>query len=423
MTSNQPNALTTGDRKFAPTRKARCALSESIAAEALQRLLDYERETGLRRRKRKDKDQARFASTVSAVTLDLVHREKTSPGGGISVSQSNDALGSANRYKPAALNTKLPYVLDHLQTLGVLTMEKGFRSPSRGAKLTTCWAGPWLIEAIKARGVTLSDVATAAPVEVIELRGPKPSRKKKGKALPYTDTAQTIRWRREMEEINEWLEQADLVFDAFDDTGRPVDTSNRSLTRIFNETFERGGRLYGGFWQDLGHERRSWLRIDGQQVVELDLSQCGPRILYSRLGATPPDDSYAVPGLEGSREGCKKVFNSLCASGTGLTNFPDDSRHLFPEGMKFAQVKGAILQHHATIAPAITKGTAHAMMLAESEMLVDLLLSLKSRSIVALPIHDGILVGQHRQQEAREAMEAVFTKHTGLPAIVKVKGR
>jgi hypothetical protein len=48
--------------------------------------------------------------------------------------------------------------------------------------------------------------------------------------------------------------------------------------------------------------------------------------------------------------------------------------------------------------------------------LIDVLLELNSKGIVALPIHDCILVKESAQKTAKEVMLRVFKQHTNLDA-------
>jgi hypothetical protein len=60
-------------------------------------------------------------------------------------------------------------------------------------------------------------------------------------------------------------------------------------------------------------------------------------------------------------------------------------------------------------------------MFLESEILIDVLLELNSKGIVALPIHDCILVKESTQKTAKEVMLKVFKQHTNLDATVAVE--
>jgi hypothetical protein len=57
-------------------------------------------------------------------------------------------------------------------------------------------------------------------------------------------------------------------------------------------------------------------------------------------------------------------------------------------------------------------------MFLESEILIDVLLELNSKGIVALPIHDCILVKESAQKTAKEVMLRIFKHHTNLDATV-----
>ena len=56
-----------------------------------------------------------------------------------------------------------------------------------------------------------------------------------------------------------------------------------------------------------------------------------------------------------------------------------------------------ILNYHAGVAAHICKGASLKLMRLEADLMVEILLILKSKGIVALPIHDGIIVSvSHR---------------------------
>ena len=50
----------------------------------------------------------------------------------------------------------------------------------------------------------------------------------------------------------------------------------------------------------------------------------------------------------------------------------------------------------------------------ESDILVEVLLTLKRQSVVALPIHDAVLVADEDKDTAVRVMKEVFNKHTGI---------
>ena len=134
-------------------------------------------------------------------------------------------------------------------------------------------ASPKLVALIEEHKVTLEDFSGHYDEEVIILNRPKRDYWDEGERIDYKDTATTQRLRKELRAINERLDKADITFDAaaFD---KPVNVRARQLRRQFTlGRFDRGGRLFGGFWINLPKSvRLKGIRIDGEEVAGLDYS-------------------------------------------------------------------------------------------------------------------------------------------------------
>jgi hypothetical protein len=240
--------------------------------------------------------------------------------------------------------------------------------------------------------------------------------------MEYVDTDQTRQFRSELKTINEWLAGADISFDeAWAETG--VDDQRCELRRVFNDgRFDTGGRLFGGFWQDLKKpERALGLTIGGQRIVTLDYRQMGPRILYGWAGVQPPKDCYAVPRYELFRDGWKKLFGALTHTGLELSRFPQGARKLFPDHLRIGEAIKALVDFHAPIASRFTPGIGLDLMFAESEIMVDLLLAARAADIVALPVHDAVLVADGQQAAMTTIMREIFRAHVGIDGEVSVE--
>jgi hypothetical protein len=148
--------------------------------------------------------------------------------------------------------------------------------------VTTIRATPSLQRQVEARGITLDDFHEAGG-EVLILKA-APTRDHGPKVwLDYTDTPATVRMRARMDKINAWLAEAPLDYDG------PVLLHKRRLRRHFNNaSFEQGGRLFGGFWQDLKKVEREYLYIDESPAVTLDYGQMTAHIFYALRGWPMP---------------------------------------------------------------------------------------------------------------------------------------
>jgi hypothetical protein len=238
--------------------------------------------------------------------------------------------------------------------------------------------------------------------------------------VDYEDTPTTQRYRRQMRMINAMLDKAgDLVAAEFQ---HRIDDRQRFLERKFLfESFAKGGRLNGGFWQSeiTKEERAAMLRIGGHSTVELDFANMGVRLAYLFVGEQPPaGDLYMIPGLRPeSRSGVKILMNALMFPEHELRSFPldddgdsiGDKFHAEDRAKGFKYILNAIKATHPAIVDLFGTGVGYHLQWIESQVLVNVLLALAKADVVALPLHDGIVVGEHEVVIARGVI-AQFTE-------------
>jgi hypothetical protein len=355
---------------------------------------------GSRKRARKAQDFENLRALVSVVVANLIHHYLSGgPGSGLPVPRSkrDNALGGkGNRYQRFVFPRTFPKTLDSLCALGVAKQAIGKYSGFRGqSKRTTIRAGVKLVELIVQHGVTLDDINEDDREEIIILKRSKRGHFDEGERIDYEDNDTTRRYRDELHAINTWLAEADIRFDAaaYD---LPVDVQARRLYRSFTlGRFDRGGRLFGGFWQTLPKSAR--LRgssIEHEYVIGLDYSQLNPLLAYSLAKAQPaPGDAYTLPGLEDCRDGVKKVFNAMLFDHKRRNKFPKGARKLFPRRLKIADLTGAIFERHPALKGVLSAdGIGHKLQFLESEIMMGVLRQCQKQRIVALPVFDCVVV-------------------------------
>lgn len=297
-----------------------------------------------------------------------------------------------------------------------------FDSPAR---LTTIFPSYRINKAVEEYGISLNDFSVVKKAEPIVLRHFKENQFDLGKLINYSDTDATCSMRHEMERINEFLEGADIIFseaNVVDGDGNPIDLSRRALCRRFVGSFEGGGRLFGGFWQNMPKVCRKQLLICGEPTVTLDYGQMAIRTLYAIAEAPlPMGDPYEIPGLEGCRDGVKKVLNALTFPSKPLIRFPKDCRSLFPSYLTFKDVLGHIREWHPAISGFFFVRIGYRLQRLESDILVQVLLSLIDRGIVALPIHDAVIVPRSASEVSKHTMLAIFKDVLGCEGTVKAE--
>lgn len=422
------------DRPFRPERRAQGERAKRLAGLAVQRVEDYERRARVRTRRRRPHDQETFTATVEALALDALYQHFNSPGGWIAVPLSNQVLARKDRYRSPVLGKQLPGIVRALsrRSVGLLEFRRGVWGAGKQGRQSIIRASARLIALAEHEGINLADLRRDKPREVILLRGPKAKPgKSKGPLKTYDDTERTLRYREHLSAINQWLGQASISYEG------DADTSERLLTRTFNNgSFEEGGRLNGGFWMSIGKDeggrtgkekRLAGLRINGEEVVELDFGQSGARIAYGMAGATLPEgDLYSIPRFpfapdapHFNREGIKKVFGAMLNVRKPLARLPQHTRRYFLPEDKAAYIVQRIREHHCRIAPLFFHGAGLRIMWLESEILVEVLLRGMGLGIVALPIHDALIVPRSRYDATRRLMVEVFGRLALVPGCVR----
>ena len=108
-------------------------------------------------------------------------------------------------------------------------------------------------------------------------------------------------------------------------------------------------------------------------------------------------DPYAIPGFEKVERGTIKraVSALLCARSTGV--------HI--EGIEdIYKFKDALIHRHPGLQGTLGKGLGHRLMNTESRILIEALRLLAKQGIVALPLHDCVMVKMSKAPSAGEAM-------------------
>ncbi|WP_158881343.1 hypothetical protein [Rhodanobacter sp. L36] len=408
---------------FDPSRLPISSELQSYIADELKRIIAFEAKTKRRVRLRKVEDHKRFERVVSAILCDLAHAHLEERGSWRYATFSKEILGRAGR-GPDFITETFPGIVRLLSepAIALVEYEPGRYSPF-GGRCTTLRAGKILRSAIRKHGFHFGDLKSdlALRGESIRLRGPKQEGKKRGAVMLVPLGEPADGFRREVDQLNQWYDKADLACDVLPD-GRRCDLSSRYLRRHFNNgRMDHGGRFFGAFWLDMkAAHRLQCLTINGERVVSLDFGQCAVRIAYGHAGVSvPAGDLYGVGNL--SRDGVKKVMNALLHSSKELSRFPRDTRPDFGPGFGFHQVVRIIQARHAPIAHLFGTGFGMTGFFIESQVIVKSLLELMDMGIVALPVHDCVVVPRSAALAARDVLLKTFTEVTGAVGEVEME--
>ena len=408
-------------RWFDAWRAARGPALRSVVATIGKALDKHERDAAERKRARRADDQRRYEIAVETVVANLTHSALFNTSDRrLAILTGNKARGF-NRYENDALGKPLRTLLGRLEALGLVhwrwSLQRGVASSVAPTKR--------LATMVRNAGVTLEDFGRHANEEVILL-----SRKRKvgdwwdsrieRDRIDYTDTPETNAMREAVRRIKAWLEEAAISFE--DDGGEPGNVHDRTLRRMFvihegdplSQRFDLSGRLCGGFWQNLKRERRAGIRINGEPVALLDYSSMFTRLAYALKGIEPPGgDLYAIPGLGEHRSAVKVGVNALLFARRTLGGWPkNEEEEKLPPGWTMTRFRKALIGFHPAISNCFGKRLGYSLMHTESEIMARVLTELAGEKIVALPLHDGMLVRRSDAALSRKMMEKVSQEVT-----------
>jgi hypothetical protein len=407
-----------------------CAKSDkllALIAEVQTQMGGYETFHQTRKRARRPADRVTYERKVEAILCDLCAVEFEPNNDSMHLPLSNKVLRSKSRYKGTALGKTLPDILKVMSApeMDFVTVEKGHSTfkivddelnvAFAGGRQTILRAGPKLLSRIERFDITRGDMGQAPEEEVLILRAPKRHSNSIAAYQEYEDDETTLALRQQMTGINAWLDTADITC-----SHPKVDPTHPRLRRIFNNSdFAQGGRLYGGFWQAMSSdERQEHILIEDDWCVELDYGQMSLAILYGLTGTKPPEGDLYDLSAEGIptdyRKGIKTVIQALINSSKVPTKMPKGVRKLIPSRYSINDILEAVARKHPAIYPQMTSGIGMQLFRKESDILVDVLLTLKTQGIVALPIHDAVVVQDDNSDKAKAVMKKVFKEHTGI---------
>lgn len=420
---------------FNPHRQSKSEPLDELCAN-LYRLVDgYEFAVLGRKRARTVNEQENLQLLVESFVADLVYQHTFRPDDPLLVIRSNKILSRSSRYKPSYYGKKFRHVLDALahqppRALDSMAyIKQTLGEPDNGFKQgTTTMVHPTqrLRDEFVTRRLGAHSTGTRPGEEVIILRDSRVSGRdgEYGAFVEYPDNDETTRYRTEMRTINDYMESAD--FEVYEDRiTRGVDPFARRMRRIFTMGgFATGGRLYGGFWQTMPrHDRDRGLAIQGEPIVTLDYGQLALRVAYSKVNAQLPEgDGYTIPGLEDYRGPVKKLINSMLFPRMAKWNLiPATIRKRLPEHMSDEQIVELVQHAHAPLLSVWWTNIGHEIQKTESDIIVDCLLQCIERDIVALQVHDALIMPQSKAEAVKAIMLETFERHTGLAGAVEAE--
>lgn len=210
------------------------------------------------------------------------------------------------------------------------------------------------------------------------------------------------------------------------------------LRRVFKYSLELGGRFYtlGGFpYQTIKKEHRKLITIDGYPTKEVDFKAMHLNMLYAWAGIKLEQDPYVIEGLERDvvkalvlrfvnsenlggfksavTKSAKPEFKHKMDCPIERAKIHPDSRKSFieglPDGITGEEAHGYLASAYADIREYIAQENIGLRLQNTDSRIMDVILvELCERGIVALPIHDSVIVKENDVPTAMEVMKKSY---------------
>ncbi len=213
--------------------------------------------------------------------------------------RANKSYSQQSRYNKAEVGIKpLKKVVDALVSHGYISLKNGFRDRETNiGKVSRIRALPKLIDIIE-RSTPDSSPVPIPPHKIKHLPSEeliilkKRVGKRKKCLVEYEDTDKTNAMREVLVKYNDLLAKTYIDIDlrgytSPDEDILRIDTTNKRVRRIFsNNSFDDGGRFYGGWWQNIRSELRERIMMaeTDHTTIEKDFKALHINLLYHRVG-------------------------------------------------------------------------------------------------------------------------------------------
>ena len=243
------------------------------------------------------------------------------------------------------------------------------------------------------------------------------NKKVSGKRLVVERTAHTEYLKTQVRNINEYLSKQNLENVNFSGYYRTF-----NLAELPNFAWNKGGRLTDpgiDSYQKMSKQKRlELIKVNGEQVAEVDIISSYLSIFISLMGESLPDkdDLYAVPGI--NREIVKAYITALFGRGAPLTRWGHKAVSEFKSNGIFvknltASTVGARIFEYLPVLSNLKKSriTWADLMFIESQGIIKTIETLRDDfNIPALSMHDGLIVPMSGAKLAEQELKRAFSK-------------
>ena len=249
--------------------------------------------------------------------------------------------------------------------------------------------------------------------------------------LNFADTSETLAMSDFIRCYNEYMSNQEIIL--FDGWKRFPDMIR--MRRTFTDgSWERGGRLFGGEYQQLSKQHREQITINGSSTAEVDLKSCHPTMAFAAVGidwySKHNRDIYDLSDDHWPRDIIKKAFNIMLnaksrAKAVGALNDLSPEEFSTDEGY-FVKYKGwakHIVQSIEVAYPELSNifyaDYGNTFMKAEGDICSQVMKQCMNLDIPVLTLHDSFICPEQHKETVSKLVYEAFVDVVGVSCVVK----
>ena len=363
------------------------------------------------------------------------------------------AIGCFSDLNHLSYRVTVKQILNPLTDLGLLIKHKGFYGGMTGS-VSRFQLTDSMLKFLKDSELDPNLIYSSRPKTLVKIKPPKHEPREKV-VLTTAEEAEVLRLEEDLTAYNARLKNTFLDLSVSEEEeahinlrmARKAKSTNEDrpsrlwldkkyIYRVFNNnSMELGGRHYGGWWQTVPSEWRPRIVIDGEPTVEIDYGQLHFRMLYrfeSSPKATTSSDLYQVDGMDMKhRDDNKGLYTAIlnASSQNQVLRLIGEKMRKgvwytdgFPDGIKNATALLKVLQaQHPQIEKYFYSGIGLSLQNTDSKIMHQVIMKLLiEHDVVALPIHDSVIVKGKYKHLLKDIMEEVHVDVMGVKPTLKV---
>ena len=200
---------------------------------------------------------------------------------------------------------------------------------------------------------------------------------------------------------------------------------NKFVVRVFNEglagKWQRGGRFYRGWWQQIDKEDRAKIYINDQPTLEVDFKAFHPNLLSNELGVRLDNDPYnlgelVLPDVVTTKEQQRAYVKLLVLMGINADSGKkayqafrnSDRKDKLGQSLTDIQLGAlldAFIDKHPQFKGVLNTGQALRLMNIDSQIANMVLDHFTNKNIPVLCIHDSFIIQYDKEPELRRILD------------------